>query len=80
MVGVAAGKMEQRNPSDQPTKIHPRAQRGTWDGTLWYALATSLGAEVRSRERKNASDVDDSGKGSPSGYVWFNIFSKALAL
>ena len=67
MVGVEVEKTERRSLTDQPTKTHPRAQRGTWEGTLKYALATSLDAETGSRERKNASDVDDPEKGSPSG-------------
>ena len=80
MVGTAAEKVDRRSLTDQPTKIHPRAQRGTCDGTLKYALTTSPDAEAGSRERKNASNVDDPGQGSSSGYIWFNMSSKALTL
>lgn len=80
MVGAIVEKTERRSLTDQLTKSHLRAQRGTWDGTLEYAMATSLDTEAGSREPRNASDVDDPGKGSPSGYVWFNMSSKALTL
>ena len=71
MAADAVGKAERRDQLIRPVITN---QRGMGmmrvDGMLYCVLATTLSTEIQSRERKNLSDVSDSGNGPSPGYGW----------
>ena len=71
MAADAVGKAEGRDQLIRPVITN---QRGMGimrvDGMLYCVLATTLSTEIEPRERKNSSDVGDSGHGPSLGYGW----------